>query len=66
MSISKMLFYMNIQNIGYPDTTKGILAGDYVYKASNSTPSTANSAVYGKLDYYDSVKNYLNCLSGYV
>ena len=50
--------YMNIQNIGYPNTAVGILTGDYVYKASNSTPSTANAAVYGKLDYYDSVKNY--------
>jgi hypothetical protein len=51
--------YINIQNLGYTNSSVGILSGDYIYSAVNSTPSTVNTSIYGKLSYFDNIKSLL-------
>lgn len=53
--------YVTIYNIGYVNTSVGVLPGDYVYESinstSNSTGGTVNTSVYGTLRYFDSDKS---------
>ena len=51
--------FITIYNVGYQNTSLGMLSGDYVYQATNSTPNTVNTSVYGLLNYYDDVKGVL-------
>lgn len=52
--------YLNVYNIGYVNTSVGVLPGDYVFESinstSNSTGGTVNTSVYGTLRYFDSEK----------
>ena len=50
--------FIPVYNIAYTNTSLGLLPGDYVYSATNSTPSTVNTSVYGILDFYDPSKGY--------
>jgi len=55
--------FISIYNLAYNNTSAGILPGDYVFKATNSTINssggTVNTSVHGIIDYYDSAKNIL-------
>lgn len=51
--------FLNVYNVAYANTSKGILPGDYVYQSTNSTVSTANTMINGIVNYYDSVKEVL-------
>ena len=55
--------HISVYNIQYVNTSAGILPGDYVFRAGNSTINstggTVNTSVYGVIDYYDSSKNIL-------
>jgi len=57
--------YISVYNVGYVNTTASILSGDIAFQStnslSNSTGGTANSSVYARVDYYDSVKNIVYC-----
>lgn len=49
--------FLNVYNLGYANSTSGILSGDYVFEAVNSTVTTANTSKVGLLEYYDDVKD---------
>jgi hypothetical protein len=53
--------YLTAFNVGYVNTSVGILPGDVVIQASNSTVSnaTVNTSIRGIVNYYDTVKNVL-------
>lgn len=57
--------YASIQSISYVSSSVGILNGDYVFSASNSTPSTANASIYGIIDLYQNDTLYMHNDSGY-
>ena len=52
--------YLNIYNLGYVNSTAGILSGDYVFQSTNSyqnaTGGSVNTSINGILNYYDDVK----------
>ena len=52
--------YVSVYNIGYNNTSVGILPGDYVYQSTNSTTNstggTVNTSIYGILNYFDDIK----------
>jgi len=58
--------FIAIQNLQYQNTSTSIFSGDYVYQSTNSTLSTAQTAVYGIVDHYDGEKNviYVNQSNG--
>jgi hypothetical protein len=45
--------YLEVDSVGYSNSTVMILPGDTVYVASNSTPNTVNVSAYGILKGYD-------------
>lgn len=49
--------FLNVENISYANTSAGIKAGDYAFKATNSTVTTTNTSIQGIVEYYDSSKN---------
>lgn len=55
--------FISIYNVEYSNNSVGILPGDYVFKAGNSTINanggTVNTSVYGVVDFYDSGKGIL-------
>ena len=51
------LDYLTMSSVGYSNTSAAILPGDYIFQSTNSTVSTANTTVNGKVNYYDSAKN---------
>lgn len=57
--------YLTVYNVGYSNSSVGVLPGDIVYRASNSLANsiggTVNTSVYAVLNYYDSVKGILYC-----
>lgn len=57
--------YLTIYNVGYSNTSVGILPGDVVFESvnavSNSTGGSANTSKNAKISYYDSVKGILYC-----
>lgn len=53
--------FIPIYGITYSNSTVSISAGDYVYESINGTPSTANVAVKGIVDFFDDEKNVLHC-----
>jgi hypothetical protein len=48
--------YLTVYNVGYSNSSVGILSGDYVFESINSTASTANTSKKGTLNFYDDVK----------
>lgn len=57
--------YLTIYNVGYPNTSFGILPGDIVFQSgnstSNSTGGTANTSKSATVNFYDTVKGVLYC-----
>lgn len=53
--------FIPINGITYSNTSVSILSGDYVFESTNSNPTTANTSVYGVVDYYDDLKYVLHC-----
>lgn len=49
--------YLNIFNISYVNNSVGVLPGDIVYKATNTSPASVNTSVKGIFNYYDTVRN---------
>lgn len=49
--------YLPIYNLGYVNTSVSVLPGDYIYQATNSTPSTANTQINGILQFFDTTKD---------
>ena len=55
--------YLTIFNVGYANTSAGILSGDIAFQSTNSTVSTANTSKKATVRYYDSVRGILYCES---
>lgn len=53
--------FIPVTGVTYSNTSVAILSGDYVFESTTSSPTTANTSVYGILDYYDDVNNTLHC-----
>lgn len=57
--------YLTIFNVGYSNTSVGILPGDIVFEStdslSNSVGGTVNTSIKATVNYYDSVKGILYC-----
>lgn len=55
--------FISIFNVGYVNSSAGILSGDYVFQSTNSLANssggTVNTSIRGIINYYDSVKNVL-------
>lgn len=51
--------YLRVSSVGYTNSSLGILPGDVVYKATNSTANTCNTSISGKVNYYDTLKGIL-------
>lgn len=51
--------YLQIYNVGFANSTLGIMPGDYVYNATNSTANTCNTSISGRVSYYDTLKGVL-------
>lgn len=49
--------YLTIFNLAYSNSSSGILPGDRVYQSTNSSPTTANTSIYGTLKAFDDVKD---------
>jgi hypothetical protein len=54
--------YLTVYNVGRT-AAKDITPGDYVFQASNSTPSTANTKIFGVLKSYDDVNGIMYVLN---
>ena len=48
--------YLTVYNVGYSNSSVGILSGDYIFESVNSTVVTANTSKKGTLNFYDDVK----------
>lgn len=48
--------FLTVYNVGYSNSSVGILSGDYVFESVNSTVTTANTSKKGTLNFYDDVK----------
>ena len=51
--------FVTVYNVGYVNTSAGILPGDYVFQSTNAWTNTVNSSVHGIVNSYDSVKEIL-------
>ena len=45
--------YINIYNLNYACTSYSVTTGDYIYQANSSSPTNAQTSVYGTLNFYD-------------
>ena len=54
--------YLTVYNVG-KTTNKDITPGDYVFQSVNSTPSTANTKIFGLLKSYDDINGVMYVLN---
>lgn len=48
--------YFDVTNITYANSSLGLMPGDYIYKATNSTPSTANVSHKAIFSHYNALR----------
>jgi len=48
--------FLTVYNVAYSNTSNGMLPGDHIFQATNSTPSTANTSKTGIFSGYDPIQ----------